>query len=356
MDSCCESEEIMENNLSDNIIGGMFGLESLLGLKNEPPTFLTDNCVFLVNARSCISLIIGSLSPERIWLPSYLCGDVLHAILDPSKIEYYEVNADLIIKDNYWIDNLSDNDLVLVINYFGFKTDQLTLQRIKEKKAWIIEDACQSLLTADLGQYSDFVIFSPRKFIGIPDGGIICMPSNYKIAADHLLDPPDEWWRKSIEASVLRRIFDNCGETREWFPLFQIAENECPVGMYKMSDLSRTILHNAVDYDEISKARRRNYRFLLDSIGEYALYNELPSDVVPLGFPIRISNRNKMKEIFYRHNIYPPIHWDIINVVPSIYEESHKLSSMILTLICDQRYDLDHMQKIVDIVNRYAKK
>lgn len=341
---------------SNKIIGGMFGLESANVKERKPLPFLMEDSLYLINARSCILLIIESLSPERIWLPSYLCGDILQSIKDPNQINYYGVDPDLLIKEHSWIDNLSEKDLVLVINYFGFKPDQVVLQAIKDKKAWILEDACQSLLTAGLGQYSDFVIFSPRKFIGVPDGGILGMRSDQMIVVDQLSDPPEEWWSRSLEASLSRRDFDAYGGSRDWFKVFQEVEKESPVGAYKMSDLSGKILRSGIDYGDVAAIRRRNYLFLLDSIGEFALYKNLPKDVIPLGFPICLSNRDQVKEIFYKQDIFPPIHWNIKGIVPPMFKDSHRLSSMILTLICDQRYDLNQMQRMVDVIRTYAER
>jgi len=54
-------------------------------------------------------------------------------------------------------------------------------------------------------------------------------------------------------------------------------------------------------------------------------------------------------------NIYPPIHWNIDNIVPDEFEESHVLSHHIMTLPCDQRYGKNDMKRMAEIVLKYAK-
>ena len=54
------------------------------------------------------------------------------------------------------------------------------------------------------------------------------------------------------------------------------------------------------------------------------------------------------------HNIYCPVHWPIPEQVkPAMDKDSEYIYSHVLSLICDQRYDLEDMVGIVDIANKY---
>ena len=125
-----------------------------------------------------------------------------------------------------------------------------------------------------------------------------------------------------------------------------------PVGNYDVSSLSIAILETAIDWESVSKKRRENYLILLDDLREYALYKDLPDDVVPLGFPISVKNRDELRQTLFENNIYPPIHWELSNSVPEQFAESHQLSKEIMTLICDHRYDEKDMKRIIDIVRK----
>jgi hypothetical protein len=45
------------------------------------------------------------------------------------------------------------------------------------------------------------------------------------------------------------------------------------------------------------------------------------------------------------------VHWDVKNVSPSMYHYEHELSEKILSIPIDQRYELDDMSRICDILN-----
>ena len=164
--------------------------------------------------------------------------------------------------------------------------------------------------------------------------------------------PPTSWWIKAFEACLLRRDFDNSlsGGDKKWFQLFREMESEMPVGNYAASLLSIAILETAIDWESVSKKRRENYMILLKQLSDYAIFKDLPDDVVPLGFPICVNNRDKLQQSLFEENIYPAIHWDLKGTVPEQFIESHELSRKILTLICDQRYDYKDMERIIQLV------
>ena len=192
----------------------------------------------------------------------------------------------------------------------------------------MVEDACQALLSGHVGKSSDFVFFSLIKWIGAPDGGILRFPKNVSIDNIHLEAPAPSWWLKALQASVLRREFDDGLPTREqWFKLFQDTEDMMPCGPYAMSQLSQTIMEYSVDYSVIAERRVDNYRALLEKLADYAVFPQIETDVVPLGFPVRVTNRDAIRQNLFDHRIYPPIHWDIDGAVPPQYEDSHRLAT-----------------------------
>lgn len=57
-----------------------------------------------------------------------------------------------------------------------------------------------------------------------------------------------------------------------------------------------------------------------------------------------------MRNKLFSHEIYPPIHWAIDGVVPYEFKGSHELSSKIMTLPCDARYDIEDMERMVAVL------
>lgn len=263
-------------------------------------------------------------------------------------LRFYEIDYDLKARSNQWVSEVASGDLVIFIDYFGFPYDRNLGALIKEKGAWVLEDAAQALLSTHVGTPSDFVLFSPRKWIGVPDGGILRVPEGSPLNAISFETPPALWWLKAFQASILRREFDDGLPTREWFKLFREAERSGPIGPYAMSQLSRIILSHSVDYSVTIEKRIDNYRTLLAGLAEYAIFPKLEASVVPLGFPVRVARRDTVLQALFNHEIYPPVHWPIDGVVPSEYEDSHRLASHIMTLPCDQRYGREDMERIAE--------
>lgn len=341
---------------SKKIIGGVFGLDLTDPyFKNSPP-FLDEKNIFLANGRSGIDFLVRELSPRQVWMPSYLCGTMLEGIKhNDFSYRFYAVDYDLKFSHRDWLDAVGENDLVVFIEYFGFPCESSVLSLAKSKRAWVLVDACQALLSKRRYSDFDFLLFSPRKFLGVPDGGILCSNKQQYFGQGKLQMSPDPWWFTAFEATALRGEFDRKGGDRRWFQLFRKADIQSPVGNYAMSEFSKRLL-SKFDYRTIARKRAENFRFLASELGKLALFPKLPSDVVPLGFPIRTEYRDRLRQVLFGENIYPPVHWAIKGVVPERFEDSHRLSEDIMTLPCDQRYEIEDMRRMTALVLQETKK
>lgn len=335
------------------IIGGMFGLEVPSVPTGSAPPFITDHSVLLATARSGIMLLIQQLTPGCIWMPSYFCNHILQILqeLGPP-LNFYELDYDLGMASQEWIDQVKPNDLVIVADYFGFHSDISVKKQLSQQGAWVLEDASQALLSNPVGQYADFVLYSPRKFLGLPDGGLLNSTSGVSLDQLPLATISADWWLQAFQASLLRREFDLHGGDRQWFELFKIVERDGPLTPCAMSEFSKIALCSCFNYPLMAEKRIKNYQQLSSALSDLALFPCLPDGVVPLGFPIRVQDRDRVRQALFSQEIYPPVHWAIGGVVPEEFQGSHRLSAEIMTLPCDQRYGLDEMDRIASAVSR----
>lgn len=338
------------------IVGGMFGLPSTVaGTPNVVvPGFLRGPGLLLTNARSGIRVLVDKLDCSRVWVPSYLCPSIIQSI-DQSRVDiaYYAVNAALHIATDSWLQDVHEGDLVMFIDYFGFPAEENLAAEAKRRGAWVLEDASQALLTSVNLHSADFILYSPRKFVGVPDGGILVATSGHEISGPLMKPPPDSWWLCSLEAAIRRREFDECHIENRWFDWYVRSKKASPAGPYRMSELSQRLLVSAFDYDAVASKRIRNYKLLLTELGDIAVFRDLPAGVVPLGFPVCLRNRDAIRKAMYHRQIYPPVHWEIRGVVPEQYEDSFDLSQHALTLLCDQRYDECEMIAMIDVLRSH---
>lgn len=333
------------------IIGGMFGLATGRGTSYGFLPALAGDVRLLADARSGLYLLLRELRPPALWLPSYLC----RALLEPAAAlgiphRFYELSADFGMRTDRWLREVQPGDVVLAIDFFGFPFSRPVLVAAGDAGAVTVRDASQALLSpAD--RDSDFVLYSPRKFVGVPDGGILRL--NFPRGAFPVgLEPaPEQWFQLALRAAELRAEFD-AGAATDWYPLFQAGEEAAPTGPFAMSGLAAELLRHAFDYEAIAARRRANYRQLSAALADVALLPELPPEVVPLGFPIRVPGRDELRAALFARQIFPPVHWRLDGVVPNDCQESHTLSRQLLTLPCDQRYDADDMADVIAAVRQ----
>ena len=98
----------------------------------------------------------------------------------------------------------------------------------------------------------------------------------------------------------------------------------------------------------IARRRRENYALLADRLASVALFPTLSDGVVPLGFPIVVEERDRVRQALFAEEIYPPVHWDLEDVVPVAYSGSHWLSRHVMMLPCDQRYGPEVMEHVAE--------
>ncbi len=325
------------------MIGGKFGLAYATSNAGRGAVmdFLPDGeAHFFVNARSALMALVKSLNPSRIWFPSYFCPSMLQSLgRRESRLCFYPVNSRLEIEVEANVLPISDGELVVVIDYFGFRSASNFVQQCISNGVYVVEDRCQSLLSDHAGVRGQFQLFSPRKFFGFPDGGILINNSNFPLEFESLAQPPQAWLKDTLYALELKSKYDaGKSMSKEWFELIQDAEKNIPCGSYAMSDVSLRLLSSNIDVSGSATQRRLNFKVLAENLQHYGIFQSLPDEVVPLGFPVHVNRRNLVQGKLFSRNIFPPIHWNLEGQCPEIYSQSLNLSNEIMTLPCDQRY------------------
>jgi len=333
------------------IMGGMFGSEGFEYMEQPLPNFLKEPCLKLINGRSGIRILCELLKPSKVWMPSYLCHSMTEAVSKEVAVEFYPINEKLRVKNLEWVKEVKARDIVLFIDYFGFDLHQEAMQAVKERKAWILQDAAQALLSTFDRPHADFILYSPRKTVGIPDGGILQSQCDEDFSGIVLEGAPSAFVLAAHNAFWERTYFDRTG-SGEWFPLYKKAEEVSPTGSYRMTDLSLALLKHGFDYKQIAHKRRGNYQALNKALADISLLGELPDNVAPLGFPVICADRDAVLKKLYAGNIFCPVHWPLQRVAPDWFADSHTLSAGIITQLCDQRISETQITQLINTVKK----
>ena len=312
-------------------IGGYFQLE----LSNRG-AFLHNDGVLVNSGRNALEYILRSLPVVRhIWLPYYTCDVVLEPIeILQISYSFYHIDERLHISETI---PLEKDDYILYTNYFGLM-DGYIRSLVKEYGKRLIVDNAQAWFAKpqkDVGS-----IYSPRKFFGVPDGGIAFSP--YTI--DSQFEQDTSFNRSS---HLLKRIdlgpsegYTDFNENRKTF-------HNQPIRI--MSLLTQALLKN-IDYPETALRRCANYKYLDSVLGNSnQLHLSLDEDVVPMAYPY-LTNDSTLKKKLIDNRIFVATFWPNVMEWCDKEEWEYYLTKNTCFLPIDQRYGEKEMKRIIDII------
>lgn len=137
-------------------------------------------------ARTGLLALLKQLDPGVALLPEYLPPGVVGCFVDEGfEIEYYGVEADLTLPSSTIEDKLRSGrpSVVMFVHYFGFAAEEFPrlAETAQSVGSFVIEDVARGLFARDrngrlLGSTGDAAIFSLRKVLPSPHGGLVVSP------------------------------------------------------------------------------------------------------------------------------------------------------------------------------------
>lgn len=134
-------------------------------------------------------------SSITIWVPDFFCNASLQELrIIKANLKFYPINEQMSPDWNacQTLVNKSKPDLFVLVHYFGKPS---SAERANEfclnNNVWLIEDSAHVLRPdTGIGEYGDFILYSPHKYLPIPDGALLSMrkngPSNFGMNASIL--------------------------------------------------------------------------------------------------------------------------------------------------------------------------
>lgn len=315
-----------------NEIGGYFELE-VNPIKKE----FHSSALKLNSGRYCLQYILRAKRYKKIYLPSYICDSVLQPIKSENiSYEYYSINQCF---EPIFNKPINDDECFLYVNYFGINSKNVKKCVARFKN--VIVDNSQAFFEFPCKNIDTF--YSARKFFGVPDGAYLYsnidtdIPLEREISLDRM-----NFLLKRIENSA-----------QEGYPLFQKNESyfdSC--GLKRMSNLTERLL-SGIDYETCRKIRNRNFLFLHEKLSKN---NELDIDCDTINGPMIypfMGPAINLKEKLIEKKIYVATYWnDLISRVNSNSFE-YKLANCLIPLPIDQRYNLDDLKIIVNLIHSH---
>jgi phage pi2 protein 07 len=353
-------------------IGGFFEFPEFdcSNYTNSALYYLTDiyeNHLFFRDGRQAIKSVllnIKDLKDKIYYLPAYLC----YSILQPFK----ELNLNVVFYNHQHplkpvINGNIKNSLIYIVDYFG--TEFIPNEEICEfldKNNVVILDITHSIFDRsrfEIKHENLYLISSLRKVFPIPDGGALYY-TNSKFEVKKLFPKSYE---NMLEAMVLKSFYlkngseatlKNAANVKNYFlPLYknyEVDKDKGPIQLQDIPSISLYILKN-ISISSVIKRRSENLKFMCENIPQKLLFYEFTDIKSPFTLPLIFESEEKrdaVKEVLVENDIYPPIHWNLMGMVPEDYLYEHELNDKILSIPIDQRYDDEDMSKVVNIIKR----
>lgn len=323
--------------MAGEAIGGYFELEIGTGGQRFQPQALR-----FQSGRAAFLALLEARKPKLVWIPRYICSsvvDTLHQANIP--FNYYRIDSSLRIAE---LIVLADDELLFYVNYFGVRDCYINDLLAKYRSSQVVIDCTQSLFSPPFDCLA--TIYSPRKFVGVPDGGLLT--TRLPVA---LPDAVDVGSYERLLPMIKRLAFSPEAGFEEHRVADMTLALQPPL---RMSNLTSRLL-DAVDFAHVAGARLRNFRFLHAALAEV---NSLDPDdtpsVAPMCYPL-ITCRSGFRNFLIQRRIFVPRYWPGVGEAEGFGVERF-LAEHIVPLPCDQRYDEAAMQRIVDAWHEFREK
>ncbi len=328
--------------------------------------------VFYQSGRNAIESLLILLKKEfgikKILLPDYMCDTVKDAAKRAEVVQdYYKIDRNYDFKSEEIESKLSKDACLFVAHFFGKKINERSLSDIlkwKEQGVTIIEDITLSMFSSDNGDgigFGHYTLGSVRKWLPVPDGGFIASYTNKlpeQLKSNCVSKYTDFYYMVQVmKKEYVENGYQNKTLKNIYMDYYSLSIKELfsDYTLYPISDWTKNYLKN-YDMQEVIEKRKKNYDYLyegLSKINWLRLAVRREDGYLPFGMVVQAENRDELLQYLIKNNIYCNVHWRLDNMDDN--DDAVYLTQHSITIPCDQRYDLEEMDYIINTLERWQK-
>jgi hypothetical protein len=282
-------------------------------------------------------------------MPAYICDSIFKSAVDAGvDVETYDLDDQLFPKN--LPRELPEQHAVIYVNYFGLCQQHITRLLEEIPKNSLIVDNSHALFA----EHTDALatVYSPRKFVGLPDGGLLRASSELKIT------PPRNEDKGSLARMnyLLTRMAYSARAGYEGFDRARKSlMDTTPLAMSKLTQR----LMKSIQWDQVIERRRINYTTMSRMMDPFNdIQWPLEEKDVPLCYPLSLRGTDtiKIKKQLSEKNVFTATYWP--DALPRIRTNSIEwtLVNETLYLPIDQRLDRTQVEKVGRLVLRLTDK
>ena len=334
------------------------------------------NIFYFSHARFALRKLICVLIDKGIkdlWVPSFVCREAIVPLETTTiRLRFYNIQDDL-SPDYENIDiRHKHRSAFMIVHYFGFPNDMAELINFcKEHNLFLIEDCAQVHNTEYggklLGSFGSAAIFSPRKYLPIPDGAFLLINSEI-IQKESFLKSTNK--QKEIRPIII--------SLTKWF----LMKSRFPVAFWYKNQ-SVILRHEELPYNDtmdevinyysekmlrvlekdlllITKKRQDNFLFLLEKLNGLPirpLFPKISNAICPYVFPFSINLRDEILTKLRKYGIgaqyWPALPKEVFR--NSSFPLANKLRDNLLLLPIHQDLSQKHIEYIADTLASIIK-
>ncbi len=319
------------------VIGGYFEEERLILASSDNQYH--DDSYHLNSCRNALLLIIIKREYSTVYIPYFTCNVVAQVLKSNNvKVEYYHINQHL----EPLISDIPADAGLIYTNYFGLK-DEYIQQILKKYKNLIIDNA-QSFYSKSIPGVD--TVYSPRKFFGLPDGGLLStdlMIDLTEYSQDHSQD--------RCSHLILRKKY---GAEKGYSEFLKNDAKLINLPIMEMSNYTKSAM-GKIDYEGSKKKRKENFNYLhnkLNHLNEFEI--PLNDNNSPLVYPLLVSNGDQLKSHLISMKIFVATYWPEVKSLVNKDCYEYYLTNNLINIPIDQRYNIEDMKLIVKKILNYG--
>lgn len=320
-------------------IGSFFGLE--LPEYGNFPQWHEGRSVAVNSGRRALEYILRRLGDvRRVHAPLYTC----RTALEPMErlhvpVLFYRIDERLEPEE---LPELEEGEYLLYTNYFGIKEKCVDLLASRYGGRLIVDNA---LALYSRPRPGTACLYSPRKFSGLPDGGVAVMDAGLPLPG------PEERDESLPDAAFLLECLEHGPEKAS--AACERNEQRLPnAPLRRMSRLTELLI-NSIDYEQARRRRMDNFLFLHERLGHLNRLSVDPDSLsAPFCYPFRTAFP-ELRNVLIDERILVPLLWpEMLEHTPADSLE-RKLALHLLPLPVDQRCGPEDMERIARTVEAF---
>lgn len=329
---------------------------------------IRDNETVYLCGRTALDVIVEdamkSYEISSALLPSYCCHTMIEPFLQNDiDIRFYDVFVDdegILTAD---VPASQKNELLYIMKYFGdtgikYEGEGGSLD------GWTtsVEDLTHSCFTVDYSTHADYWFTSYRKWFAV-EGIAIAGKTDGRLPVGSK-GRNEAYYRLRNKAFLLKNQFMDGDpiEKSEFLDVFGKSESllsrdyrNYGVGFEEVYELFKFL----DKIEDVSQRRRDNARILIEGVsgisGIKVFADFKDGKKCPLFVPIVVKDgrRDALRHYLISKDIYCPMHWPISEQHASISDRAKEIYAEELSLVCDQRYGAEDMERIVQEIWKF---